>query len=112
MRRLAVTTFAVLYGIMVLAISAQRFNDWAAEEATGLRQLVSGQLSPVSIKADKAEAYSRYKRIVERPFVIESPRERVGVSTVSTRHTPLTCFEYQTNWNDSPVSSRPPPFQI
>jgi hypothetical protein len=121
MRKFAVTTFAVLYGILVLSISTERFNEWIAQEATGIRHFVSGQhflsLSSTekpktSLRFKRSETYERYRRIVERPFVVESPQEGVGVSTVSTRQTPLRCFDYQAHWNDSPLSSRAPPFQI
>src|ERR1043165_5482698 len=64
MRKFAVTTFAVLYGILVLFISAERFNDWVAQEAVGHSRFVSGQHCPGFGKAEKSETYLRSKRIV------------------------------------------------
>jgi hypothetical protein len=111
MRKFAVTTFAVLYGILVLSVSAERFNDWVAQEAAGHRRFVSGQL-PGFGKAEKSETYLRYRRIVERAFVVEPPREGAGVSLGSMRHVPTPRFEYQAAWNGPPLSSRGPPSQI
>jgi hypothetical protein len=112
MRKFAVTTFAVLYGILVLSVTAERFNDWAAQEAPGHGHSVSGQHFPCFDKTEKSETHLRYKRIIERAFVVESPREGVGASTGSMRHSPLPCFEYQAAWNGTPISPRAPPFQI
>ena len=112
MRQFAITTFAVLYVLLVLTASLGRFNEWVAQEVKGLGHFVSGQHYLCVAKAEKSERHLQYKKIVEREFVIESPQEVVGIPTCSMRYIALPCFESQAAWNGPPVSSRAPPFQI
>jgi hypothetical protein len=112
MRKFAITSFAVLYVILVLTASLGRFNDWVAQEVKGLGHFVSGQHFLCVAKAEKSETHLQYKKIVEREFVVESPQEAVGIPTCSMGHIALPCFESHAGWNGPPVSSRAPPFQI
>jgi hypothetical protein len=112
MRRFAITTFALLYGILVLLVSAERFNEWAAQEAPGHGHFAADQHFPSFSKPGKSEPHLQYKRIIERAFVVESPRVSAGVSMPSVRHTPMLCFEYEAAWNGWTVSLRAPPFYI
>jgi hypothetical protein len=112
MRKFAVTTFAVLYGILVLTVSFERFNEWVAQEAIGLGHFVSGQHCLYLAKAEKSETYLQYKKIVERPFAVEAPREAVGTPSGSILHISVPFSEFHGSWNGPPVSSRAPPFQI
>jgi hypothetical protein len=111
MRKFAVTAFAVLYGILVLSVSAERFNEWVAQEAHG-RGHFAGQHFLGLAKPEKPEPRPQYRRIVERAFVVESPRESAVVSVASVRHTPLLYFQYEAAWNGWTVSLRAPPFRI
>ena len=112
MRKFAITSFALLWGLLVLATSLGRFNEWVAQEAKGFGQFVSGQHFLSVPKAEKSETHLQYKKIVEREFVVESPQEAVGIPTCSMRHVSLPFFESHAAWNGPPVSSRAPPFQI
>jgi len=112
MKKFAVTTFAVLYGILVLTASLERFNEWIAQEALGLNNFASDQHFLCLAKAEKSETRLQYKKIVERLFVFEAPQEAAGIPTDSTRHTSLPYFQSQAGWDDPLVSSRAPPLQI
>ena len=112
MRKFALTAFAILYGVLVVSISTERFNEWAAQEAPGHSHFVAGQQFLSLGKAEKSQTYDRYRRIIERPFVVESPRECIEVSAGSVGPTPPPCFEYQAAWNGGTVSLRAPPFHI
>ncbi len=108
MRKFAVTAFAILYGVLITSAAAERFNDWAA----GLGHSVPGPHSACSGKAGKPETHPGLKRIVQREFVVESPREGVEVPTCSQRHTLMASSEDHAAWTGQPFSSRAPPFQI
>jgi len=110
MRKFAVTLFAVLYGMFIVSMSAERVSEWAAQAPTH-NHLSPDSHSPSLGKPGKSETPGT-KRILERPFVMESPLECVGMATDSSRHVPLPSFEYQAAWNRPTVSSRAPPFQI
>jgi len=110
MRRFAVTLFAVLYGMYIVSMSAERVSEWAAQEARHTHSSADHHLPSLG-KAEKSETPGN-KRIIERPFVVESPLEWVGMTTDSRRHAPLPRFQYQAAWNRPTVSSRAPPFQI
>jgi hypothetical protein len=114
MRKLAVTAFAVLYGVLITSAAAERFNDWVTREAPGLGlgHSVPGPHSACSGKAGKPEPHPGVKRIVQREFVVESPREGVGDPTCSQSHTPLASSQDHVTWTGQTFSSRAPPFQI
>jgi len=114
MRKFAVTAFAVLYGVLITSASAERFNDWVTREAPGLGlgHSVPGPHSACSGKAGKPETHPGLKRIIQREFVVESPRETAGVPTCSQGHTlPASSKDHATR-TGQPFSSRAPPFQI
>src|SRR5438094_20370 len=114
MRKFAVTAFAVLYGVLITSASAERFNDWVAREAPGLGHSVPGPHSACSNKTGKSETETHpgLKRIIQREFVVESPREGAAAPTCSRRHTPLASPKDHVTWTGQPFSSRAPPFQI
>jgi len=112
MRKSAIACFAVLYSVLVLTASLERFNEWIAQEAQGFVHFVPGQHFLCLAKAGKSDTHLQSKKIVERPFVIEAPGEAAGIPTGSTRHISLPFFESHAAWNDPPISSRAPPFQI
>ena len=112
MRKFALTAFAILYGILVVSVSVERFTEWIAQEASGHTHFVAGQQGPSIGKEEKSQTYDRYRRIIERPFVVESPRESMEVSTSWVRHVPLPCFQYEAAWNGWTVSPRAPPSTI
>jgi hypothetical protein len=109
MRKFAVTFFAVLYGMYIVSMSAERVSEWAAQAPR--HNHLAADPHPSLDKPGKSETPGN-KRILERPFVMESPLECVGMATDSSRHVPLPSFEYQAAWNRPTVSSRAPPFQI
>jgi hypothetical protein len=114
MKRFAVTAFAVLYGVLITSASAERFNDWITREAPelGLGHSVPSPHSACSGKAGKPETHPGLKRIVQREFVVESPREGVEAPTCSQRHTLLASSKDHVTWTGQPFSSRAPPFQV
>jgi len=112
MRKSAITCFAFLYGIVVHTAALERFNEWIAQEALGLGHFVSGQHFLCLTQPEKSETKLQYKKLVERPFAIEAPRESAGILTGLTGHISSASFESYAAWNDPPVSPRAPPFQI
>jgi hypothetical protein len=112
MKKFAIATFAVLYPILVLSVSAERSSDWAAREAAALAQPCSGQHSPGFSMLDKSEKYLSQTRLLEPEFVVELPREAVAVPTPSGPYTLPSSFEYYATWSSPPFSSRAPPPQI
>jgi hypothetical protein len=112
MRKFGITFFAVLYGIFVIYVSAERVSEWAAQEALRHGHLADDQHFSSFGKSEKSETPVPYKRIIERSFVVESPRDCAGIAMDSMRHEPLPSFEYQAAWSRPTVSSRAPPFQI
>src|SRR5438128_3658307 len=112
MRKFAVTAFAVLYGLLITSASAERFNDWVTRELPGLGHSVPGSHSACSGKTGKPETHPGLKRIVQREFVVESPREGVEVPICSQRHTLMAFSKDHATWTGQPFSSRAPPFQI
>jgi hypothetical protein len=113
MRKYAVTTFAVLYGLLILSASVIRSNDWLAREAPAFgHQPSSHSLSSVA-KVDKSDTQLPQKKIVERGFAVESPLEQVGVCPTSTTiPVPSSDVERPTAWLPEAASSRPPPSLI
>jgi hypothetical protein len=110
MRKFAVTTFAVLYGLLILSASAERANEWAARAAPLLAH-TAGQHHVPSV-VEKSEAHLWQTKILEPGFVVESPREGVALPTHAEHHTPLSLFEFHSAWTGTPVSPRAPPLQM
>jgi hypothetical protein len=112
MRKFAVTTFAVLYGMLVLSASAERWNDWAAREAPERLHFAFGHHCPCLGKMEKSDTRLRLIRIIGREFVVESPREAAGVPTCSQRHRLISSCEDHATWTSQPFSPRAPPFRV
>jgi hypothetical protein len=112
MKKFAITTFAVLYALLILLVSAERSNDWAAREGAALAHPRCGQHSPDLNKTEKSETYLSQTKIVEPEFVVELPREAVAVPTDFRRHILLSSFEYYETQSGRPFSSRAPPSRI
>jgi hypothetical protein len=112
MKKLVVTAFAVLYGAFIISASIERTNDWAARVAPQLGQSASHQHSPGVGKAEKTETHLWQKKILERPFVVESPQEAVGVPIDSGCSILLSSAEYHASWSGQLFLTRAPPTQI
>jgi hypothetical protein len=112
MKKFAITTFALLYALLIVSVSAERSNEWAAREAAALTHPGSGQNSPGFSKPQKSDAYLSQTKLVEPEFVVELPREAVAASAPSARYTLPSFFEYHSIWSDPPFSSRAPPPHI
>jgi hypothetical protein len=110
MRKIAVTTFAVLYGMLILYASAERANDWAAREAPLLAHSAPGQKVPCFSKNSETQIWQT--KNIEPGFVVESPRESVAAPTDSGHHTVPSLFEYHSTWTGQLFSPRAPPSQI
>jgi len=112
MRKFAVTSFALLYGILIVSASAERSNEWAARLAPLLHHSVFGRHLPCFGKMEKSETHQWQTKIVEPGFVVESPREAVAVPTCSGRHPVPSYCDYDATWTGQPFSPRGPPRQI
>src|SRR5262245_23790951 len=107
MRKFAITTFALLYAVLILSVSAARSNDWAVQEAATLAHHASGSHSPSFDKARTPETYQ--KKLLESEFVVELPREAIGLPIHFQRLILPSTFQYHSNWSGQPSSSRSPP---
>jgi hypothetical protein len=112
MKKFAITTFAVLYALLILSVSAERSSDWAAREAAALAHPRCDQHSPGLNKTEKPETYLSQTKIVEPEFVVELPREAVAVPTDTGRHTLLSSSEDYATPSGQSFSSRAPPPRI
>jgi hypothetical protein len=112
MRKFAITTFAVLYALLILSVSAERSKDWAAREAAVLAHPCSSQHSPGFRKEEKSETYLSQTKLVEPEFVVELPREAAAATTPSGRYTLQSVFEFHATWSGTPFASRAPPPHI
>jgi hypothetical protein len=109
MKKFGITTFAVLYALMVIAVTVERSSDWAVREADTLAQPCCGPPSSDSGRMEAVEVHLSQKKRVETEFAIELPREAVLLSNHSGRYTPVPSFEYQFSQSDRPSLSRSPP---
>lgn len=108
MRKFAVTTLAVFYGLFIISATAERANDWAAKVSL-FRHSAPGHAVP---SFEKSDLHLRQTKIFEQGFVVESPREGISLPTHSDRHSPLPSTEYHATWIGQALSSRAPPVQI
>ena len=109
MRKFATTIFAVLYGISLIAVSAERTSEWAARIAPLLARTDSGHSLSLG---NQPETHPKLPKLIEPGFVVESPREAVAALTNSAPYTPLLYSEYHATWTTQTVSPRAPPFAI
>src|SRR5215510_5337362 len=109
MRRFATTIFAVLYGISLIAVSAERTSEWAARIAPLLARTVPGHSLSFG---NQPETHPKQPKLIEPGFVVESPREAVGAATNSRLPTPLVYSECHASWTTQTVTPRAPPFTI
>ena len=108
MRKFAVTTFALFYGLFIISATAERANDWAAK-LSPFRHSAQGHSVP---SLERSDLHLRQTKIFEQGFVVESPREGISLPTRSDRHTPLFHSKYHATWVGQAVSPRAPPVQI
>ena len=109
MKKLGITTLAVLYAVLVFSTSAERTYVWATQAAQNLAHPSGDTHSPELQRATQSDAYISQKKIVETEFVVELPREAVLFQNHFDRYIPGSSFEYRTSQNGRPSSSRSPP---
>src|SRR5262245_21314984 len=112
MRKFAVTSFALLYCVLIFSASAQRSNDWAARLAPLLAHSASDAHLPCFGKMERSETHLGQTKIVEPGFVVESPRKTAGVPACSGRHTLFATSQYDRFCIGHAFYPRAPPFQI
>jgi hypothetical protein len=106
MRRFVITTFTILYAMLMFSVSADR----TFQEVDGLAHLAFAHHFHGFGKTEKSEPHLPQTRLVETQYVVEVPREAPADADSSERFTPPLSFEYRTAPDGQPFSSRPPPF--
>ena len=99
MRKFAVTTFAILYLMMAMTLSAQH----------SLSHHASGRNSHHLGKAERTDSLLYEKKLLEKQLVAEAPGEAAAPPVRSDQHVALVAAEYQPETSTRPSSSRAPP---
>jgi hypothetical protein len=109
MRRLAVTTFAVIYAALIISVSAQRAEEWAVKEAESFshKQVLHG--FKTFGKSGKPDSHVLQTRLLETGFVVELPREAATSPAPSQRHTIRPPADLYVSPFARLISSRAPP---
>ena len=100
MRKLAVTTFAVLYALMAISLSAQH----------SLSHHPAGHTSHHLGKAERTDSLLYEKKLLEKELVVDGPGKVATDPLPSGRHTVLVAYEYRPVPHRQPSLSRAPPF--
>jgi hypothetical protein len=99
MRKFAVSTFAILYSIMAVTLSAQH----------SLSHHTLSRNSHHLGKAERTDSLLYEKKLLEKQLVAETPDEVATHPLTSDRHTALVAYEYQPAPSTRPSPSRAPP---
>jgi hypothetical protein len=99
MRKFAVTTFAILYLLMAVTLSAQH----------SLSHHSAGRNSHHLGKAERTDSLLYEKKLLEKQLVAEVPGEAAAPCLKSDRHVAVVAAEYQPALSTRPSSSRAPP---
>ena len=109
MKRFAINTFAVLYAVLMISVSLERSNAWAAREAVAVGQPHSGRHPHGFGKTEKSVTHLSQTKLVETEFVVELPREAAAVPLHSERLTMYSASEHFFVQSPPTISSRAPP---
>src|SRR6478736_5296109 len=113
MKRLAVTTFVLLYVALIFSLPAQRTTLWASQVGEVIVNPVSVQGSAVLHKAPRSDEHLSRTKLIEAQFVVESPRESTyAPPDYSEHHVARAILEYHTPAIDGLFLSRAPPSLI
>jgi len=102
MRKFAVTTFAILYLLMAVTLSAQHSLSHHAPSRN------SHHLG----KAERTDSLLYEKKLLEKQLIADAPREAAAPSLRSDRHVALVATEYQPASFTRPSLSRGPPILL
>jgi hypothetical protein len=102
MRKFAVTTFAVLYLLMAVTLSAQH----------SLSHHSAGRNSHHLGKAERTDSLLYEKKLLEKHLVADAPGEAIAPPLISDRHVAVVAAEYQPAPSTRPSPSRGPPILL
>jgi hypothetical protein len=102
MRKFAVTTFAVLYLLMAVSLSAQH----------SLSHHSAGRNSHHLGKAERTDSLLYEKKLLEKQLVADAPGEAAALPLKSDQYVALVAAEYQPAPSTRPSPSRAPPILL
>jgi len=102
MRKCAVATFAILYLLMAVTLSAQH----------SLSHHSPGRGSHHLGKAERTDSLLYEKKLLEKQLVADAPREAAAPPLRSDRHVAIVASEYQPAPFVRPSPSRAPPILL
>jgi hypothetical protein len=111
-KQFGITTFAVLYALLIAGATVEHSNAWAIRQAATIAHSGDSEHSPGISKTVQSETYLSHKKRVESEFAVELPREAVLVPVEAGRHIPLPITEYHGNRSGQPFLSRSPPVHV
>jgi len=113
MRKLTVSTFAILYAVLVVAGSAGRSLSWARKEADTLSERVfhHHRARPFP-KIDRADSHLLQTKLTETEYIVECPKKLSDVPTLAERDRVGRVSEMPLWRSSQPDSSRAPPSLI
>jgi hypothetical protein len=94
MKKFGITVFAAFYAFLIIGLTAERSNVWAARQADALAHRCDSQHAPCLSQTEQSDTYLSQKKRVESEFAIEVPREAVLVPICAGRYAPAQAFEY------------------
>jgi hypothetical protein len=109
MRRIAVAGFAIIYAFLVFSATAERATE-AVVDAFGHSSPAHHDASSGKLK--RTDTRLTQTKINEPGFVVELSRDAVAAPILSERHTPVSTFEFRSNWKGPLFSPRAPPSLI
>src|SRR5262249_22659486 len=113
MRKLTVSTFAILYAVLVVAGSAGRSLSWARKEADTLSERVSHhhRARPFP-QIDRADSHLLQTKLTETEYIVECLKKLSDVPTLAERDRVGRVSEMPLWRSSQPDSSRAPPSLI
>jgi hypothetical protein len=108
MKRLAVTSFAFLYAVLIVVGGVERTTVWASRQADFYPQLGSIQSASQLAFRDSSRHHPQSK-ILENPFVVEPPRPNSTTLLVAERNTGQCSSECIVTSEIRQIPSRAPP---
>ena len=114
MRKLAVSTFAILYAVLVVAGSAGRSLSWARKEADTLSERVSHHhRSRPFPKIDRSDSHLLQIKLTETEYIVECLKKVSDVVPTLAERARVGRVSEMPLWRSSqPDSSRAPPSLI
>jgi hypothetical protein len=110
MRRLAVTTFAVLYGVLILAGSAAKASGWAHKQADNVSHHITTRGAHAFHKTERSESHLGQTKITETEHVVESPEQTATAALTTTRQALRWSADIPLFRAADQTPSRAPPF--